>query len=85
MSFDQDFEFKNNKHFKTRATGQLYMGPIQAVGYDNKSLFKITINEMEFKNSEEAERFIEYQRKKYADTNKLCNQRNLKMISRYDD
>lgn len=84
MSYDPDFEFKNNRHFRTRATGQIYMGPIQQVGYDQRVL-QLTVNELQFDSSVEAQRFMDLQRKKYAPTNTLCKSRKLKMLSRYDD
>ena len=56
-----DYEYENNRHFKTRAVGQLLMGPIQRDGYDNR-VMKLTVNELEFENSVEAERYLDSQR-----------------------
>lgn len=84
MSGDPDFEYKYSKQFKTRAAGQLWMGPLKAKGYDNRVL-QITANELEFDSSVEADRFMDWQRKKYMPSNKLCSTRRMKMISKYDD
>jgi hypothetical protein len=84
MSYDPDFEYKDNKHFRTRATGQLWMGPMKQIGYDNR-VIQVIANELEFDNSVEARRFMDYQRKKYVSPTKLCQSRKLKMISRNDN
>lgn len=84
MNFDPNYETRHNKHFKTRATGVLFMGPIQQKGYDNKVL-QLTANEMEFEKSEDAQKFIERQRKKFSNIGQMSNNRKLKMISRNDD
>lgn len=70
--------------FKTRATGSLFMGPMRRDGYDNKVL-KLTVDEMEFKNSKDAQRFLDYQRKKYQSYGSAMNSRKLKVISQNDD
>ena len=84
MSFAPDFERLQNEHFRTRAAGQLWMGPLAAVGYQNRVL-QLTANDLDFKNSLEAQRFMEYQRKKFASPRRLCDSRRLKMISSDDD
>lgn len=81
---DDDFDFNAGKHHKTRAFGQLWMGPLQATGADNRVL-EVSINEMQFKNSVEAKRYMDLQRKKYANPRQLCNGRRMKMISQGDD
>ena len=48
----------SGRHFKTRAVGQLWIGPLQDKGYDNR-VMKVTYNEMEFKNSMEAGRYMD--------------------------
>lgn len=78
-----DHDYQSSRHFKTRAAGQLYMGPLAGEGYDNRVL-QVTLNEMDFKNSVDAERFIEKQRQKYATQNTLCRGRRLKTISKGD-
>ena len=84
MYYDPDFEYKNNKHFSTRASGQVWLGPLQQKGYDNR-VMQITVNDLAFDNSVEAQRFMDLMRKKYASPGKLCKSRSMKMISRYDD
>ena len=84
MNKDRSFVDRDLYHFRTRATGQLVMGPIQGVGYNNRVL-KVTLNEMEFKNSKETDRFMDHQRRKYASTSQLSNDKHLKYISRADE
>jgi hypothetical protein len=84
MNRDKSVVDKDLYHFRTRATGQLYMGPIQAQGYDNRVL-EFTLNEMEFKNSKEAAGFLDTRRRKYANTGQLCRDKQLKYISRGDE
>jgi len=81
---DPDFEYKHNRQFQTRAVGQILMGPMKQVGYDNKVL-RLTANELTFDNSLEAQRFMDYQRKKYMSNHQLSNSRKLKLISKNDD
>lgn len=81
---DPDYEYKQTQHFKTRATGVLFLGPLQQKGYDNR-VIKLTANEMEFTNSEDAQKFMEYNRKKYSDNNEIFQRRRMKMISKDDD
>ena len=78
------FDLKNARHFKSRAVGQLWIGPLADKGYDNR-VATVTYNEMEFKNSVEAERYMDVKRRKYASTNQLTNNHSLKFISREDD
>jgi hypothetical protein len=73
-----------NKHFRTRATGRLYVRPLQAEGYDQR-VIEMTINELDFGNSVNAGRFVERQRAKYATPKNMCNNRRLKHISEGDD
>lgn len=79
-----DRDFHADRHFKTRAVGQLFMGPLEADGYDNRVL-QVTLNEMDFNNSVDASRFIETQRQKYANQLTKCRSRRLKVISKDDD
>lgn len=79
-----DDDYKFDRHFKTRATGQLFMGPLMASGYDNRVL-EMTVNELEFQNSTEAQKYLENQKKRYVKRNQACNSRKMKMISQYDD
>lgn len=82
MQGDQSTEA--GRHFRSRAIGRLYMGPMQQVGYDNRVL-ELTINDMEFKSSNEADRFMDHIRKKYSSPYGLARSRRLKMISQGDD
>lgn len=75
-----DFDHKEARHHKTRAVGQLYMGPMKAKGYDNR-VMEITVQEMEFKNSHEAEKFIDYQKRRLANKNLQMRQRRMKLAS----
>jgi hypothetical protein len=84
MNKDRTAVDKDFYHFRTRATGQLYIGPMQAQGYDNR-VMEVTLNEMEFKNSKEANKFLDQQRRKYASTSQLSRDKALKYISRGDD
>lgn len=84
MNKDRTAVDKDYYHFRTRATGQLYMGPIQAQGYNNR-VMEVTLNEMEFKNSKEADGFMDHQRRKYASTSQLSRDKALKYISRGDE
>jgi len=84
MPYDPDFEFKNNRHFSTRATGQIFIGPLGRDGYIN-NVIQITANELKFDNSVEARRFMDLQRKKFATTDQQIKARNMKFISRGDD
>ena len=78
------FDDMAGRHFKTRAVGQIYSGPLRAVGYDNK-VMKVTFQEMEFKNSVESQRYMDQIRKKYAGRKQLMNSRRMKHISKDDD
>jgi hypothetical protein len=77
---DPNYDYKSGKHFKTRAVGQLYVGPLAAVGYDNR-VMSLTATEIEFKNSVAAERFLDTQRRQIADKNGLIKQRRMKLQS----
>lgn len=83
MSFDPNFDYNANKHYRTRAIGHLVVGPIQAKGYNNKVMM-LTRQDVDFKNAETADRFMEYHRRRYAPIQTLKNARSLKMISRGD-
>lgn len=83
MSYDPDYEYKNAKHFRTRAVGQLVM-PIQRDGYDNRVL-ELTANELEFKNSVAADRYLYLMKKKFMDGNQFCRAKKMKFLSKYDD
>lgn len=68
------------RHQTTRSVGRNYIGPMSRDGYDNRVL-EITLAEMEFASSEEASRFMDYQRKKYATKGQLCKGRHMKQRS----
>jgi len=78
------FSDNNLRHARTRATGQIWVGPLQAVGYDNR-VMSVTFNEIEFKNSTAADRFIESQRRKFASSQKLNDMNRLRYLGRADD
>lgn len=78
------FSDNNLHHTRTRATGQIWVGPLQAVGYDNR-VMSVTFSEIEFKNSTAADRFVESQRRKFASKQKLNNMNRLRYLSRADD
>ena len=79
-----DFEYTAGKHYRTRAIGQLVVGPMAAVGYNNK-VIKLTREDIDFKSEEEALGFLDYHKRKYAPVEKLKVARSLKMVSRNDD
>lgn len=78
------FDLQNSRHFKSRAIGQLWVGPIADKGYDNR-VMSVTYNDMEFKNSVEAERYMDVKRRKYASTEQLTNNHSIKFVSRDDE
>jgi hypothetical protein len=84
MNKDSSLADKDFHHFRTRATGQLWVGPIQAQGYNNRVL-EVTLNEIEFRNSKDADHFMDHQRRKYASTSQLSRDKRMKYISRGDD
>jgi hypothetical protein len=75
-----NFDYEEGKHHKTRAVGQLWMGPLNAKGYDNR-VMELTVHETEFRNSVDAERFMERQRRRLAGKNGLMKQRRMKLQS----
>jgi hypothetical protein len=77
---DPYYNDKNVKHHRTRAVGQLWIGPLQAKGYNNR-VMEVTMSDVEFKNSNEAQRFIDSMRRKYANKAGLCKQRRIKLAS----
>jgi hypothetical protein len=85
MNFlEPNFAEKEYTQQKSRAVGRLRKGPLEAVGYDNKVLRRVT-NELPYQSSIEDQQFNDLRTKKYAPTEQLCNSRKLKMISRKDD
>lgn len=83
-SFDRLFENKDSRHFRTRAVGQLWLGPLADKGYDNRVL-RLTYNEMEFKNSVEANKYMNSVRRKYASPRELIGGNRMRYISRGDE
>jgi hypothetical protein len=79
-NFDQDADEKIGKQYKTRAVGQLYVGPLAAKGYDNR-VMEVTVQEMEFQNSMTAERYMDQMRRKYSNKKGLIGARRLKTAS----
>jgi hypothetical protein len=77
---DPNYDYKSGKHHKARATGQLYIGPLQRDGYDNR-VKELTRQEIPFQSSVSAERFITYHTRKPANKNQLIKQRRMKTKS----
>lgn len=84
MNKDKAYVNKQYGHFRTRAVGQLWMGPLQQTGYDNRVL-ELTLNEMEFRNSREVDRFLDYKRRKFATNRQLCRGKKLQYVSQGDE
>ena len=82
--FDNDYELKHNNHFRTRAVGNLYLGPMQRDGYDNR-VIQLTTTTIDFSSVGDADRFMDRMRKKYAGSDALSRARLLKTISKDDD
>jgi hypothetical protein len=68
------------RHYGARAVGQLTAGPFQTRGYDNK-VIQLTMNEIDFKSSIDANRYIDQVRRKYDNKDGLCRSRRLKLAS----
>jgi len=80
-----DYNDRNCRHFQTRAAGQLQKGPLQAVGYDGSHIFGVTINEIDFNNSMEAQKYLDSRKSKFMDKNQLCKMRRAKLYSTQSD
>jgi hypothetical protein len=74
-----DYDYKQSKHNKVRAVGKLYIQR-PGTGYDNR-VMEATVQEMEFNNSKEAEKYMNHMRKKILDRRGLINQRRMKLAS----
>lgn len=81
---DPLLDIKAGRHFRRRAVGQLWMGPIQKCGYDNRVL-ELTVNDLEFKTSNEASKYMDQLRRKYSSSYGLSRARKLKMVSSGDE
>jgi hypothetical protein len=68
------------RHYRTRAVGQLWLGPLQANGYDNR-VMNVTMSDVEFKNSVEAARFMNMMRRKYNSQRGLIRSHRMKFAS----
>lgn len=75
MDYDNDCL----RHCRTRAVGQIYMGPLSQKGYDNRVL-QLTATELEFQNSIEAGRFLQCKRNQLANSKELSRMRKLKHV-----
>ena len=84
IRYIMDFSDKDMRQFRTRAKGTLFVGPLQGKGYDNK-VQRVTFQELEFKNSMEADKFMDVRTKKYADRNQLKSVKALGFVSRSDE
>lgn len=78
--FQDNFDYREGVHHKTRAVGQLVMGPLQREGVRAK-VMTLQVNEVDFQNSADAERFIDHQKRKYANKQQLIKGRRLKLAS----
>jgi hypothetical protein len=78
------FSDKNLHHVRTRATGQLWIGPIQEVGHDNL-VTHLTVSEIEFKNSVAADRFLDQMRRKYSSPAQLKRANHLRFMGRGEE
>jgi hypothetical protein len=78
--YDDTYNDTGCRHFQKRAVGQLVLGPIKAKGYDNRVL-QLTVNEVDFKSSAEANRFADHMRRKYDNKAGLCKARRMKLLS----
>jgi hypothetical protein len=77
------FSDSNLRHTRTRATGQIWVGPMRELGYD-KQVMSITLSDIEFKNSDDADRFVDAQRRKFATGQKLKSMNRLRYLGRSD-
>lgn len=78
MDLNRDDKCGNHQH--TRARGQLWIGPLQAKGYDNR-VIELVYVDADFNNSMEGARFLDAMRPKYNNKRGLCNQRRMKLYS----
>lgn len=74
-----NFDYVEGKHRKTRAVGQLFIRR-PGTGYDNR-VMQATIQEVEFENSKDADRYMEHLAKKLPNRNALIGSRRLKLAS----
>lgn len=78
-----DNDYYAGKQFRTRAVGKLY------AAYGNKGLnnhvLEMTTRDIEFKNSVEAQKYLDAIGRKYQPKKGQMCARRLKMISRGDD
>jgi hypothetical protein len=78
--YDNNFDYKEGAHHKSRAVGQLVVGPLQREGVRAK-VITMQVNEVDFQNSADAERFIDHQKRKQANRAQLIKGRRLKLAS----
>lgn len=78
------FSDRNVDHFRTRAAGQLWLGPTQEVGHENVVTY-VAVSDIEFKNSVAADRFLDHQRRKYASQGQLKKGNKMRFIGRGED
>ena len=81
--YDKDWDHKVSRHGRHRAVGQLQVGPLQAKGYTNH-VARVTHEGIDFKDTDDTERFLHYHTRKYSNLGQLQKARRMKMISRKD-
>lgn len=77
-----DYDTKSGNHYRTRAVGRVYVGPVHA--QDNR-LLEITARELEFKSSVESQKYMDQIGRKFAPKKTQMCARRLKHISQGDD
>lgn len=80
---DPLFDYKADRHQKSRSVGLLRAGPIQRDGYINNTK-KTLVGEMPYSDSIEPTYYTS-KNKIYGNKNELMKSRRLKMVSRGDE
>jgi hypothetical protein len=65
------------RHYANRSVGQAFI----RMPKDSRHVMNITMNDMQFKSSEEAQQFLRYMNTKYSNQGELCGARRLKLAS----
>lgn len=81
MSYEPNYDYKSGQHYAARAAGQRQMGPLQAVGYDNRVKQSTVSDGIPFQGSVELLGFSDHQKTKYANKNDQMAQRRMKLQS----
>lgn len=75
-----EYDNRAQQHFRTRAVGQIFIGPMKAVGYDNR-VQQLTVQDIEFQNGPDAQKFMERQRRRMTNKSGQMRQRRMKLQS----